>query len=192
MRSKQRFNLIAFNSKIQPWRDRSVEVDQFYMTNAIEWIQSLTAQGSTNTLSAIRFALADLNIDAIYLLTDGRPDQEPRQILSQIQLNTRIPIHCISFNCNDLEANRFLNQLAKETKGRYHYFNENGWDSDPSGPVPYQSEDIQFLKEEIQKAMKYVSQITTIRIECSKITCANNSNIKKNKTLNLNKRSVCF
>jgi hypothetical protein len=49
-----------------------------------------------------------------------------------------MPIHTISFNCNDSDANKFLSQLARETSGRYHYFNESGWDADPDGPIPYQ------------------------------------------------------
>jgi von Willebrand factor A domain-containing protein 3 len=67
-----------------------------------------------------------------------RNKKDPRQILSQIHLNSRMPIHTISFNCNDSEANKFLSQLARETSGRYHYFNESGWDADPDGPIPYQ------------------------------------------------------
>lgn len=138
LKSKQRFNLIGFNTKIYPWRDRMVEVDEINIKSALEWINSLSAYGSTNTLAAIRFALSDFNTEAIYLLSDGRPDQEPRQILSQVHLNTKIPIHTISFNCNDSEANKFLGKLAEETNGRYHYFNESGWNADPHGPIPYQ------------------------------------------------------
>ncbi len=52
-----------------------VEVDAFNMKSALEWIKNLTSQGTTNTLGAIRFALADMNTEAIYLLSDGRPDQ---------------------------------------------------------------------------------------------------------------------
>lgn len=52
-----------------------VEVDEFNIKSALEWIKGLNAQGTTNTLAAIRFALSDLNTEAIYLLSDGRPDQ---------------------------------------------------------------------------------------------------------------------
>lgn len=75
LKAKQRFNLVAFNSKIVSWRDRMVEVSEHTVMSALEWISGLGAQGSTNTLGAIRFALSDLNTEAIYLLTDGRPDQ---------------------------------------------------------------------------------------------------------------------
>lgn len=138
MKSKQRFNLIAFNSKMSSWRDRMVEVDEYSLNDAWKWIKSLSAQGTTNTLAAIRFALSDIRTEAIYLLTDGRPDQAPRQILSQVQLAKKVPIHVISFNCNDPEANHFLHQLANETGGRYHYFNENYWSADPNGPLPFE------------------------------------------------------
>ena len=52
-----------------------VEVDEFNIKSALEWVNTLTASGTTNTLGAIRFAFDDLNIEAIYLLSDGRPDQ---------------------------------------------------------------------------------------------------------------------
>lgn len=75
LKAKQRFNLIGFNSKVSPWRDRMVEVNEYNLMSALEWTNSLTANGTTNTQEAIRFAMSDLNTEAIYLLTDGRPDQ---------------------------------------------------------------------------------------------------------------------
>lgn len=41
-----------------------------------------------------------------------------------------VPVHAISFNCNDTEANQFLSDLAQATDGRYHYFSEKGIDAD--------------------------------------------------------------
>lgn len=41
-----------------------------------------------------------------------------------------VPVHAISFNCNDTEANQFLSDLAQATDGRYHYFSEKGMDPD--------------------------------------------------------------
>ena len=111
-----------------------------------------------------------MNTEAIYLLSDGRPDQCPKQILSQVCLNTKVPIHTISFNCNDTEANQFLNELAHETHGRYHYFNENDFNTDRAGIVPYESEDTYLLKLEIQNALKYLGQISNLREECLQIS----------------------
>lgn len=44
--------------------------------------------------------------------------QPPSSILAQVQLLNAVPIHTISFNCADTEANQFLCQLAAETGGR--------------------------------------------------------------------------
>jgi von Willebrand factor A domain-containing protein 3 len=57
------------------WRDRLVEADEQNIVLALQWIRTLSAQGGTNTLEAIKFALSDFKTEAIYLLTDGRPDQ---------------------------------------------------------------------------------------------------------------------
>lgn len=74
--SKERINIVSFNTTINPWRDRLTKLnDSVIQTELQPWIDKLNAEGSTNTLGAIRFALADSDIEAIYLLTDGRPDQ---------------------------------------------------------------------------------------------------------------------
>lgn len=49
--------------------------------------------------------------------------QPPRTILAQVQLHRKIPIHTVSFNCEDMEANKFLYELSTETEGRFHYYN---------------------------------------------------------------------
>jgi hypothetical protein len=68
--------MVAFNSTINPWRDRLTKInDSTTYSQVTPWIDGLNAEGSTNTLAALRFALADPATEAIYLLTDGRPDQ---------------------------------------------------------------------------------------------------------------------
>ena len=68
--------MVAFNSVINPWRDRLTKISDSTTSSQLQsWIDGLDAEGSTNTLGALRFALADSATEAIYLLTDGRPDQ---------------------------------------------------------------------------------------------------------------------
>ena len=45
--------------------------------------------------------------------------QPPATVLAQSALINTVPIHTISFNCADSEANEFLAKLAAETGGRY-------------------------------------------------------------------------
>ncbi len=68
--------MVSFNSTINPWRDRLTKVNDSATYSQLQpWIDKLSTDGSTNTLSALRFAFADSGTEAIYLLTDGRPDQ---------------------------------------------------------------------------------------------------------------------
>ena len=62
--------------------------------------------------------------------------QPPKTILAQCLVRPNVPVHTISFNCADREANEFLCQLAKDTGGRFHYYSENG--VDPDGPEPWE------------------------------------------------------
>ena len=48
-----------------------------------------------------------------------------------------IPVHTISFNCNDSEANQFMYDLARATGGRYHAYSEGGIDADDQ-PEPFE------------------------------------------------------
>jgi len=52
------------------------------LDNAWQWVKGLSTGGSTNTLAALKLALADPQCHAIYLLTDGRPDQVLVQVLA--------------------------------------------------------------------------------------------------------------
>ena len=65
---------MAFETKATRWRDRLTEVTEKNLHQAWSWIKALTCRGSTNTLAAIQFALSDNQTQAIYILTDGRPD----------------------------------------------------------------------------------------------------------------------
>lgn len=68
--------MVAYNSNINPWRDRLTKINDSTIYSQLQpWIDGLNAEGSTNTLAALRYALADPATEAIYLLSDGRPDQ---------------------------------------------------------------------------------------------------------------------
>ena len=68
-------NLVAFDSRGYPWKEHMVEVTEKNLQSAWAWVKSLQCKGSTNTLAALRHALGDPQTQAVYLLTDGRPDQ---------------------------------------------------------------------------------------------------------------------
>ncbi|CAF1389296.1 unnamed protein product [Adineta ricciae] len=164
--SKERINMVAFNSVTNPWRDRLTKITDSKTTTQLQtWIDELYAEGSTNTLAALRFALADTVTEAIYLLTDGRPDQSERHILSQVQYRQKVPIHTIAFNCQDQIANQFLIDLSKQTGGRFHSFNY-GLGDEPSREIP-ESEDVIKLKQELARGEKELKHVADLRDECT-------------------------
>ena len=52
---------------------------------AASWCQTLECRGGTNTLQALRVALADDSINGIYVLSDGLPDDSTKHILREVQ-----------------------------------------------------------------------------------------------------------
>lgn len=91
--------------------------------SAVSWSSRFTASGNTCTLDALRMAFDDPDITAVYMLTDGKPDTSTSMVLkevSEMNVDRKIPINTISFNCSDSTANNFLHLMAQETSGRYH------------------------------------------------------------------------
>ncbi|PAA54128.1 hypothetical protein BOX15_Mlig010461g1, partial [Macrostomum lignano] len=166
LRHKLRVNFVAFNTKAYPWKDRLVEVTEQSLQTAWNWIKALSCFGTTNTLAALKFALSDRQTHAVYLLTDGRPDQPFKTVLSQAQLHNRLPIHTISFNCRDREANQFLFQLARDTGARFHIFSDQANDG---GPESWESEDIRLLREEYELGKGYLDRVAALRDECHRL-----------------------
>ncbi|XP_009322037.1 PREDICTED: von Willebrand factor A domain-containing protein 3B [Pygoscelis adeliae] len=178
LRHKKRFNFVKFSAQAVAWQEKLAEVNEENLQDAWLWIKGLEAGSSTNTLKALQIALADTGTQAIYLLTDGRPDQPPPIILAQVQLHRKIPIHTVSFNCDDMEANKFLHQLSTETEGRFHYYNI--YLTDPDAAEFIVSEDIHLLKREIEQGERDLEKVKTFHAECLMMDCYNGENDPEN------------
>ncbi|XP_074913343.1 von Willebrand factor A domain-containing protein 3B [Buteo buteo] len=179
LRHKKRFNFVKFSAQAVAWQEKLAEVNEENLQDAWLWIKGLEVGSSTNTLKALQIALADTDTQAIYLLTDGRPDQPPRTILAQVQLHCKIPIHTVSFNCDDMEANKFLYELSTETEGRFHYYNI--YLTDPDAAEFIVNEDIRLLKKEIEQGERDLEKMKTFHAECLMIDCYNGENDPENK-----------
>ncbi|CAM9616699.1 unnamed protein product [Bubo scandiacus] len=179
LRHKKRFNFVKFSAQAVAWQEKLAEVNEENLQDAWLWIKGLEIGSSTNTLKALQIALADTDTQAIYLLTDGRPDQPPHIILAQVQLHCKIPIHTVSFNCDDIEANKFLYELSTETEGQFHYYNIYLTDSDAADFI---TEDIDLLKREIEQGERDLEKVKTIHAECLMMDCCNGENDPQNNT----------
>ncbi|XP_031956201.1 von Willebrand factor A domain-containing protein 3B isoform X1 [Corvus moneduloides] len=159
LRHKKRFNFVKFSAQAVAWQEKLAEVNEENLQDAWLWIKGLEVGSSTNTLKALQIALADTDTQAIYLLTDGRPDQPPQIILAEVQLHCKIPIHTVSFNCDDIEANKFLYELSTKTEGRFHYYNI--YLNDPDTTEFMVNKDIHLLKREIDQGEKDLEKVKT-------------------------------
>ncbi|XP_021268202.1 von Willebrand factor A domain-containing protein 3B isoform X3 [Numida meleagris] len=178
LRHKKRFNFVKFSSQAVAWQEKLAEVNEENLQDAWLWIKELEVGSSTNTLRALQIALADTDTQAIYLLTDGRPDQPSQTILAQVQLHRKIPIHTVSFNCDDTEANKFLHELSTGTGGRFHYYNVYSTDLDAVNSSD--SEDIYLLKQEIEQGEKDLEKVKTFHAECLMMDCYKEENDPEN------------
>ncbi|XP_064931553.1 von Willebrand factor A domain-containing protein 3B isoform X4 [Columba livia] len=145
-------------------------------------VQLIQVGSSTNTLKALQVAFADTDTQAIYLLTDGRPDQAPQIILAQVQLHRKIPIHTVSFNCDDIEANNFLYKLSTETGGKFHYYNIHLTGPDASELID--NEDIRLLKREIEQGERDLEKAKTFHAKCLMMDYYDGENNPVNKSSN--------
>lgn len=164
LKHKKMFNFVKFDSKVEAWRTKLAEVNEENLKEASHWIKELQVGSSTNTLKALQLALSDSNTQAIYLLTDGRPDQPTETILEHIKLFRLVPIHTISFNCDDTEANNFLHDLSSKTSGRSHAYTSQL--KDPDAPQPFVSEDIKLLINEIDEGQSNLEKVKKLHVEC--------------------------
>ncbi|NWU66865.1 VWA3B protein, partial [Pterocles burchelli] len=181
LRYKKRFNFVKFSAQAVAWQEKLSEVNEENLQDAWLWIKGLEVGSSTNTLKALQIAFADTDTQAIYLLTDGRPDQPPQIIFSQVQVHRKIPIHTVSFNCDDTEANKFLYKLSTETGGRFHYYNIYSTDRDAAEF----SEDIHLLKREIEQGERDLEKVKTFHAECLMMDCCNGEYDPENKYTSL-------
>ncbi|PAA71031.1 hypothetical protein BOX15_Mlig018061g1 [Macrostomum lignano] len=171
------FNLIAFSSGLRAWSPGLEPAEEDSCHAAVAWIDRLESMGNTATLEALEAAFATKEpVDAIYLLTDGKPDTSTSTILrsiNRLDAGRNIAIHTISFNCCDATANNFLQCLASETGGRYHkvveefdaklfahrLLEESQLD-DPEYPnLPaFEGDDLSRLAKEIDSARRFLAK----------------------------------
>ncbi|XP_027476221.2 von Willebrand factor A domain-containing protein 3B isoform X6 [Zalophus californianus] len=75
LKYKRKFNFVQFDAQAVAWQEKLVEINEDNLRGAQSWVRDIQIGSSTNTLHALQIAFADEETQVIYLLTDGRPDQ---------------------------------------------------------------------------------------------------------------------
>ena len=97
LRHKSSINVVTFNNAVSKWRETLAPVTDESMQSMWQFVRELESSGTTDTLGALRAALADRgDVEAIYLLTDGRPNQPWNEIIAEVEsyrhMRVRFPL----------------------------------------------------------------------------------------------------
>ncbi|XP_044836835.1 von Willebrand factor A domain-containing protein 3A isoform X3 [Mauremys mutica] len=198
-KNNARFNLLRFAEDIDTWQDFLVEATDETCHDAVQWVSKFQAHGNTCVLKALQKAFCFQDLEALYVMTDGKPDTSCSLILKEVEKIRKkqtIKIHTISFNCSDRRANEFLKKLASQTGGRYHRcigdmdgqlaahrMLTEGFDDDDDPVFPFfEGDDLKKLAQEVAKARSFLMQAKSFRLLLEKwnLDQKDNSFFKKN------------
>ncbi|XP_067912743.1 von Willebrand factor A domain-containing protein 3A isoform X6 [Heterodontus francisci] len=174
------FNLLCFAERVNAWQDHLVEATDETCHSAVQWASAAVAHGNTCTLETLQKAFQYVDVQGIYLLTDGKPDTSCSLILKETQQMNQgrgVKIHTISFNCVDSTANEFLKKLAAQTGGRFHRCHgatdgqlaahkmlAGGFSDEDNPNLPaFEGDDLKRLSGEINKARQFLAQAKSFR-----------------------------
>ncbi|MEO6593289.1 MAG: VWA domain-containing protein [Planctomycetota bacterium] len=117
-----RCNLIHYATDVKAVWDQLRRANEDNKKEILSRVKKLAAAGGTNIFDSIELALADPDVDTIYLLTDGQPTagrlKATEDILDEVRRQNRarqVVIHCIALG---LESD-LLKRLAADSGGAY-------------------------------------------------------------------------
>ncbi|XP_053936643.1 von Willebrand factor A domain-containing protein 3A [Cuculus canorus] len=180
-KNEVRFNLLRFAENAESWKECLVEATDETCHDAVQWVSKFHALGNTCILMALQKALSFQGIEALYVLTDGKPDTSCSLILKEIERLRKkqdIKIHTISFSCTDRGANEFLKKVASQTGGRYHCSSgavdgqlaahrmlTEGLDDEDDPVFPsFEGDDLKQLTQEVAKGRSFLKQAKSLRL----------------------------
>ncbi|XP_063027952.1 von Willebrand factor A domain-containing protein 3A isoform X3 [Melospiza melodia melodia] len=180
-KNEVRFNLLRFAENTESWKEHLVAATDESCHDAVQWAATCHAHGSSCILAALQKALSFQGVEALYLLTDGKPDTSCSLILKEIERLIKkqdIKIHTICFSCADRGAVEFLKKLASQTGGRFHCSSggedgqlaahrilTEGLDDEDNPVFPYfEGDDLKNLTQEVAKARSFLKQAKSWRL----------------------------
>ncbi|XP_038067534.1 von Willebrand factor A domain-containing protein 3A-like isoform X2 [Patiria miniata] len=124
------------------------------------WVNSLSGTGGCNLLAALKKVLKVKDIDSIVLVMGSCPDQNAEALVEYIEqaaVGRQVPLHCVTFDCNNHLTNLTLRKLADISGGRYHVY------ASGSEEQIYTGTDITMLLREIRIAQDVINKIQEMR-----------------------------
>ena len=126
LNTNDRFNIIDFDSQYRPLYSRSQTVSYDHLAQAKSMINQLVADGGTEMLGALKFALNSHNDDAylkqIIFITDGAIGNESELFAL---INSRLnKARLFTIGIGSAPNSYFMNKAAKFGRGTYTFIND--------------------------------------------------------------------
>jgi Ca-activated chloride channel family protein len=115
LREGDRFNVIAFDDRIERFAKKPVPFTQKTLEDADRWVAALEARGGTEILAPLMAAAKEVPDGVIVLLTDGQVGNEA-EILEKV-LAARDHARIYSFGIGTNVSDWMLKELAKKSGG---------------------------------------------------------------------------
>ena len=120
------FGILVFDKEVRSWQEQLVQANEDNKLKAMRFVEKLSAGSSTNTYMALRRSLAfDPQLEAVFLLTDGKPTYGPIQSPPAILLDIlhrnemhNITINAVAVGVEPLMAS-FLRKLTEPSNGEF-------------------------------------------------------------------------
>ncbi|XP_041074953.1 uncharacterized protein C11orf16 homolog [Polyodon spathula] len=116
------FNIVEFSQRVNKWCDRMVTCSPDTVYGAMGWIRSLEVKPGRDLLNALRAAFDDPTCQAVYMVTNGLPEnrKEVLQVASCESQGRPVHIFFLSEKWIECDVQQFLQQLAQCTRGSCH------------------------------------------------------------------------
>ncbi|MCZ6691330.1 MAG: HEAT repeat domain-containing protein [Planctomycetota bacterium] len=128
---KALFNIYFYSDEVSSWKKRATPAHRQSRLEARSFLDRQRAKGYTNLYGALVAGLDDLEVDTIYLLSDGGPSRGDviftERILHRVGRRNRIRrvvIHTIDTGSSRWHQAYLLKELAKGSGGRYFRLHE--------------------------------------------------------------------
>ncbi|XP_018424321.1 PREDICTED: von Willebrand factor A domain-containing protein 3A, partial [Nanorana parkeri] len=171
-------NMISFAENIEPWQECLVEATDEACQDAVQWLSRLQPRGDSCIVHALEKSFSYLDVQGVYLLTDGKPDSSYNLLMAEQLLGSHgVKVHTVSFNTSERAGNEFLKKLARLSGGRFHspHAHMDGHfvahrmltegftdEDDPVLPI-FEGDDLKRLAKEIDKARQFITQARSFR-----------------------------
>ncbi len=132
LNKRDKFNIIAFSSAVEPYRSELVDAEEKNIKDALNFVSKFEAKGSTNINEALLNALSEFHKrsdpNIVVFLTDGLPtvgETSIDKILENVKQANKAKVRLFVFGVGYDVNTHFLDKLAQNNKAASEYVRPN-------------------------------------------------------------------